>query len=174
MCLIHLQLLTLNKQTASYFSSKNGLTQNQQRIATWGLQPWWATCKSHPTRRGEPFYGRKGSWEGYTKQSPLEELRVHSIVAVHWLSYDSLLLAELLTGKKRKSFFFLLGSAMVVGHESSPFWPPDWILFGGFCLLIFTHLSSDCSKNKHILSSEMVQWTVVKRRRGCRVRPLPW
>lgn len=46
-----------------------------------------------------------------------EEQRVQSIVAFHWLSYDRP--AELWTGKKCKPFFFLLGSAVVAGHESS-------------------------------------------------------
>ena len=32
--------------TTSYFSSKNGIIQDQQRIAFWNLQPWQATCKS--------------------------------------------------------------------------------------------------------------------------------
>lgn len=35
--LVNKKLLTLNKQTASYFSNKNGFTQDQQRIAIWGL-----------------------------------------------------------------------------------------------------------------------------------------
>ena len=46
-------------------------------------------------------------------KSPLEELRVQSIVAFHWLSCGSLSLVELLPSKRRKSFFFLLDSAIV-------------------------------------------------------------
>ena len=30
----------------TYFSSKDGLIWDQQRIEIRGLQPWWATCKS--------------------------------------------------------------------------------------------------------------------------------
>ena len=48
------------------------------------------------------------------------------MVALHLLSPGSLSLAELLAGKKRKSSFFLLGSAVM--SESSPFWPPNSIL----------------------------------------------
>lgn len=41
---------------------------------------------------------------------------VHKVCMVfHWLSPDSLSLAELWPGKKRKSFFFFLGSAVVLG-----------------------------------------------------------
>ena len=47
------------------------------------------------------------------------------MVALHLLSPDSLSLAEL-WALKRKSFFFLLGSAVM--SESPPFWPPNSIL----------------------------------------------
>ena len=40
-------------------------------------------------------------------------------MAFHWLSCDPLLWTELLPGKRRKSFF-LLDSAIIVGHESYP------------------------------------------------------
>ena len=42
-----------------------------------------------------------------------------------WLSCVSLSLTELLPGKKRKSFFFLLDSLIVWGCESSLFWSPS-------------------------------------------------
>lgn len=57
----------------------------------------------------------------YSKQSPLEKLRVQGIVACHWLSCDGLSLVELLSPKEKKSLFLLLGSAKIVGHESSSF-----------------------------------------------------
>ena len=41
--------------------------------------------------------------------------------AFHWLSSYSPSLAELLPGKKRETFFFLLGSAIIIGLESTPF-----------------------------------------------------
>ena len=41
-------------------------------------------------------------------------------MAFHWLSCDSLSLVELLPSKK-KAFFFLLGSAIVIGLKSSLF-----------------------------------------------------
>lgn len=97
-------------------------------------------------------------------------------MAFHWLSYESLLLAKLLPSKKGKTFFFLLGSAMVRGHESSPFWPPDYFNWD-FCLLIFTPLSSDGwnprSKNEYTRSPETVPWTVLKRGQMCQVWALP-
>ena len=60
-------------------------------------------------------------WGLYSKQSPLEKLRVQGIVACHWLSCDGLSLVELLSPKEKKSLFLLLGSAKIVGHESSSF-----------------------------------------------------
>ena len=48
------------------------------------------------------------------------------MVALHSLSSDNLYLAELLAHKKRKAFFFMLGSAVM--SESPPFWPPNSIL----------------------------------------------
>ena len=48
------------------------------------------------------------------------------MVALHSLSPDSLYLAEFLAHKKRKGFFFVLGSAVL--SESPPFWPPNSIL----------------------------------------------
>ena len=48
------------------------------------------------------------------------------MVALHLLGPGSLSLTELLAGKKRKSFFFLLGSAVM--SESPPSWPPTSIL----------------------------------------------
>ena len=46
-----------------------------------------------------------------------------------FFSSSCLSLAELLPGEKRKSFFFLMDWAIIIGHESFPFWPPDPILF---------------------------------------------
>lgn len=42
------------------------------------------------------------------------------MVAFYWLSCDSVSLTVLLPGKKKTSFFFLLGFAIIVGHESCP------------------------------------------------------
>ena len=42
------------------------------------------------------------------------------MVAFYWLSCDGLSLAELLSSKKRE-----MGFAIIMGCESSPFWPPD-------------------------------------------------
>ena len=49
-------LLTWNKQTALYFSSKDRFIWDQQRITIWGLQQWRPHANSHPTREGESFY----------------------------------------------------------------------------------------------------------------------
>ena len=35
------------KQTAGYFSNKNGFIQDQQRISIWDLQPWWTHTSSY-------------------------------------------------------------------------------------------------------------------------------
>ena len=59
-------LLTWN--TARYFSDKNGFIQDQQRIVIWGLQPWWAMCKSlHGKERRTCLQRGKRSWWGYSK-----------------------------------------------------------------------------------------------------------
>ena len=58
-------------------------------------------------------------------KSPLEELRFWSIVAFYWLSCDSVSLAELLPGKRRKFFFLLLDSAISIEYERSSFWSPN-------------------------------------------------
>ena len=49
-------------------------------------------------------------------------------LSFYWLSCDCLSLAELLAGNKKESFFFLLGSALVIGCESCPFWSSNSIL----------------------------------------------
>lgn len=51
--------------------------------------------------------------------------KVPGVVAFHWLSCASLPWAEL-AGQEEE--VFLSGSPFNVGHESSPFWPPDSIL----------------------------------------------
>ena len=54
------------QKTGSYFSSKN--IKDQQRIAIWGLQPWWAKWKSLPSQQGKEnaFTERKGKrWWGF-------------------------------------------------------------------------------------------------------------
>ena len=48
------------------------------------------------------------------------------MVALHLLSPDSISLAKLLAFKKRKYFFFLLGSGVM--SESPLFWPPNSII----------------------------------------------
>ena len=58
-------------------------------------------------------------------KSSLTELKVGTRVAFHWLSRDSLSLAEVWPGKKRKSYIILPGSTLVVGHENCPFCPPN-------------------------------------------------
>ena len=93
-----------------------------------------------PTQQGKTLVKRlKGSWYDCSKQ------RVHwrtwelqSIVAFHWLSYESLSLAELLAGK-RGSHFWLMDSTIIVGQKSSLFWPPDYLNWC-FCLFILTRV----------------------------------
>ena len=60
---------------------------------------------------GEGFYsGAKGSWEATVNTIP------------------GFSLTESLPGKVSLWGFFLLGSATVTGHESSPFWSPDYFI----------------------------------------------
>ena len=89
-------------------------------------------------RRGKPLLKRgKGSWEGHSKQST---------GGIESSKYSGLSLVELwqpligwaLARKKRKTLFFLLGFAIVIGCESSPFWPPDYFNWS-FRLSIFIY-----------------------------------
>ena len=109
---------------------------------------------AHPStaRRVEySFKEGKRKLESCSKQSPLEKLRVWSIVAFCCLTCDSLLsLRELLPGKK-KFFFFLLGSATVISGRApfsdlpSLFWLRFvFINFLYFLLLIKTFLWKHC------------------------------
>lgn len=82
------------------------------------------------------LYRRRGIWEGCYKWG------------VHWRNWEFevwwFIIGWALAGcpwqsrlpVKRKSFFLLLGSAIKVGCESSPFWPLDSILMR-FLFIIF-------------------------------------
>lgn len=61
------------------------------------------------------------------KKESIGGIESSNTVAFHWVSCDSLSLAEPLLDKKKK-FFFFLGSAINIGCESSPFWPSNSIL----------------------------------------------
>ena len=98
-------MLTWNKQTVRYFSSKDGFMQDQQRIVIRGLQSRWAT-HTYPTGQGKENSFIEGETEVGSKQSGFS-------------------LAELLPGWE--TFLFFLGSAIVSEHESSSFWSPDSI-----------------------------------------------
>ena len=79
-------------------SNKNEFIWEQQLIAVQGLQPWRATCESPQQGEEEIFLRGRGSWQGYCKQT------ICSVVAFHWLSYDSLSLAELLASQEEEVF----------------------------------------------------------------------
>ena len=74
--------------------------------------PVLAMCKSPAKKWTELFYGGK-------KEAGSAIVNKESM-AFHWLSRDCLSLDELWPGEKRKSFF-LLGSAVCIGHESPLF-----------------------------------------------------
>lgn len=57
-------LLSRKTQTVRYFSSKDGFIQDQQRIAIWDLQPWWAISHYRPVRKGESFWRWKKKLNG--------------------------------------------------------------------------------------------------------------
>ena len=62
-------------------------------------------------------------------------------------------LAKLLSSKKRKSFFFPLHSAIIVGQESSPFWSPDYFNWS-FCLSFFFNIYLFWSRSLSITNQE--------------------
>ena len=100
--------------------AKKGLFGFNEELQ-FSLQWWWATWKSSHNKEKRTHLKRgKGSWEARVNKEELEELRVQNIIAFHWLSCDYLSLVELLTSKKRKSFFFLLDAAIGLGHEDHP------------------------------------------------------
>lgn len=59
------QVLTLNKMSARYLSSKMGLFGNNKRIAIWNMQPWRATCESTKTKERKLLSKGRGSWWGW-------------------------------------------------------------------------------------------------------------
>ena len=70
-------LLSRKTQTARYFSSKGGFIRDQQRIAIWDLQPWWAISHYPPVRKGE------SSWR---VEKEIGRARVNTeLMAFHWL-----------------------------------------------------------------------------------------
>ena len=106
------------KQSVSYFSSKNRLIEDQQRIATWNLQPWEVMCQSPHSKERTLLNWGKGSGKGLSKQRVQWRNWESGLVTFHWLNYNSPSLAEFSLGKKRKSVFFLLDSPIIIGNES--------------------------------------------------------
>lgn len=96
-----------NKQTARYFSSKDGFIWDQERIEIQGLQPWLA---KHKSLTGQGFYREE---KEFGKAIVNKES-----MALLWLS---------LCQEEEEVFFFLLGSAITTGRDSSPFWFPNSI-----------------------------------------------
>ena len=102
------------------------------------LQLGSATMMSHmfvPTQQREESSLKEGKRKGRGRavgftvnKKPIRGTESSKYSGFSLAECDSLSLAELLPGKKRRSFFFLLSSVMVVGGESSPFWPLGSIL----------------------------------------------
>lgn len=60
------------------------------------------------------YRGQGGCWEaGYKQKGPWSKLGIRSILAFHWESYDSLLLAELFPGEEENLFSSSWGSEVV-------------------------------------------------------------
>ena len=118
------QLLTLQQKWAYLGSTKNCISRSVTTVSQ----------EQAPAQQGEEKR-RKVSWseewDYHKRKSLLEELRGPSMVAPHWLSCDSLLLAEPLSGKKWS--LFPIGSAAFLGHESSRFWPHDSLIEISVC-----------------------------------------
>ena len=79
------------------------------------MQLWQSTCKSSKAKQRRLFYRGEGEVgrDCYKQKVHWRKLEVQSVVAFHWLSCDSLSLAELLPGKEK---FFLppTGSSKIV------------------------------------------------------------
>lgn len=99
-------LLTLKSKTDSYFISKSGFIQKQQRIAIWGKQAV-AKPQSRPENKGEETLPQRtvGSWRYFSKQKVhWKRLGILCVMAVHWLSCNRLPLAGLLLRGGRNSY----------------------------------------------------------------------
>ena len=80
---------------------------------------------SQQKRRGELiFRGNKKAGRAIGNKESIKEIESSKHSGFSLAECNSLSLAKLLSGKKRKSFFFLLGSVTIIGHESFPFWSP--------------------------------------------------
>lgn len=107
------------KKATRYFSSKSWYIQDQQRMAILGS----ATMESHmqvPSWVGkeDTLHKGQGHWECPIKQSPG--------FFIGWV-----------LARKDVSFFFLLGSLILIGWESTAFWQKA-LLNWGFYLFIFS------------------------------------
>ena len=117
------QLLTLNRQTAKYFFSKDGFIWDQQRITVQSLQPQQAISKS-PQSKGRTFFLRR-------------EINVGRVVVnkglrtFHWLSPcpDSFSSADVA---------LLLSQGVIAPPSGLPI-----LLNCCFCSLIFIQQSQD-------------------------------
>ena len=153
--LAHRLMLTWNKNTAKYFSSKDLFIQDQKRTAVWGRQPSQTTCKSwHGKGRRTLFIERRKAcqstcpvrWVPHssrgvpqigitTSKKTLATVEVVCLkgkssvqctnIHIMTKTNSSWLFTESLSGKE--SFLFLLGSIIITGYESSPFWSPNSI-----------------------------------------------
>lgn len=130
--------IDLKQIESQLFVQEKWFIQDQQRTAIWRLQPQQATVHIPTWQEEESAFleGEKEFGRAVAEKNPLEELRVKNRVTFHWLNYDSLSLAELLPGKKRKFFFFQWDATVVVGPRSSPSGLSFFNL--SFSLLIFT------------------------------------
>ena len=89
-----------------FLQQKNGLIQDQQRIAVRGLQSWRALCKFPQAREGECFYREERRWGG---------LEYKESMAFHRLN----------PSQERSSLSSSCsGLCYLAGHESSPLWSP--------------------------------------------------
>ena len=114
-------MLTSHKQTAGYFSSRDGFLQTQQAISVQGLQPWRAMCKPPYSQGRRSLRERKKKLEGLCKLWFSPWLFTGGVIA------------------RKESFLFLQGSEMVTAGNSSPFQSPSSIYLLRFQLTNFLH-----------------------------------
>lgn len=94
--------LTLNKQMAKYFSNKMGLPRNNKQLqfGIYNLMSHHAEVQR--TKERNVFLQRKGEGQrGYCKQRVHWKKLGDQSLAFHWLSGNSLSLAEWLTGEEK-------------------------------------------------------------------------
>ena len=104
------------------------VSQDQHRIALWGLKPWWAMCKSPAKMQRTPLQRGKGSWEGL-------ELTKSPQIFTGWV----LTALGALAKKRRGSRLLTYWARPIVTGPENPHSGLPTLFNWSCCLLTFYH-----------------------------------